>query len=145
MADFVKLSRTDSFTVKYRIADGKVYYDAANWQELKKITSDDIEAFEVIESLFAIKTRELMQIIDNAEFTVMSDLEKANELNPDKSLSNATKRKQKADEILSQDEQYTKSKSDLEVLNLERSRINRKVRALTRAFITEYSNFTSRI
>jgi hypothetical protein len=145
MNKFVKLTQTDTFEVKYHITNGRVFYDTSNWNELKKITSDDIEALEVIESLLGRKSRELTAFIDNAEFTVMSDLEKANELNNDKTLSNAVKRKQKADELLSMDESYQMAKNDLEALTMEISRISRTVRALTRAFIAEYSNFSSKV
>ncbi len=137
----------DSYTMRMQIKNGCVLWDSDDWEQIKMTCLDVIEALEVLDSLLDIELLNRVQESNNIETRAYAeavskrpriDLEPVSVINP-YSLDDELKH------ILSNNEKYQDLLAEITVLDTEKNKIKRKIRALTRHFIIQNKQFSAQV
>jgi len=130
-----------------QIKDGCVRWDSDDWEQLKITCLDVIEALEVLDVLLDSQILNRVQESNNIETKAYAEAVSKRpriDLEP-VSVINAYSLDDELKHALNNNIKYQELLVEITILNTEKIKINRKIRALTRHFITQNKQFSAKV
>jgi hypothetical protein len=130
-----------------QIKDGCVRWDSDDWEQLKITCLDVIEALEVLDVLLDSQILNRVQESNNIETKAYAEAVSKRpriDLEP-VSVINAYSLGDELKHALNNNIKYQELLVEITILNTEKIKINRKIRALTRHFITQNKQFSAKV
>ena len=137
----------DNYTMRMQIKDGCVRWDSDDWEQLKITCLDVIEALEVLDVLLDSQILNRVQESNNIETKAYAEAVSKRpriDLEP-VSVINAYSLDDELKHALNNNIKYQELLVEITILNTEKIKINRKIRALTRHFITQNKQFSAKV
>ncbi len=140
--------KLDNYTIRMQIKNGGVLWDSDDWEQLKITCLDVIEALEVLDVLIDSQLLTRVQESNNIEtkaYTEAVSKRPCLELSTVRSEINSYSLDDELKRLLNNNQKYQDLLAEITILNTEKIKINRKIRALTRHFITQNKHFSAKV